>query len=122
MIQINGYSTKEIQARAGVTRDAVSKWAKEYEWSVSKIGNANIYDASDVDAFFPARLRRNLMQAAGWTKSAKLIWSDTWDRDCECGGFAVERPAKIGEEQTEKWLAGEIDLICVNCGLMPQKG
>ncbi len=54
---------------------------------------------------------------------AKLIWDDTWDRNCpKCGGFAVERPAKPGEAQSQEWLAGEVDLFCINCGLMPQEG
>lgn len=123
MIQVNGYTSAEIQVRASVSGQKVRWWGKKYEWSITKIGNVNLYDSSDVDAFFTARLRRELMKAAGWTKARKPIWSDTWDRDCpKCEGFAVERPAKPGEEQTEQWLGGEVDLFCVNCGLIPQEG
>ncbi len=123
MIQVNGYTSAEIQVRATVSGQKVRKWAKVHKWSVTKIGATNIYNTSEVDAFFAARLRRDLMQAAGWTGSAKLIWGDTWDRDCpKCEGFAIERPAKPREARSEEWLAGEIDLFCRNCGLIPQEG
>ncbi len=118
MITVNGYTAKEIMDRSGVTRDAVSKWAKEYKWASTKIGNTNVYSAFDVDAFFTARLRRDIMQKARWTTSAKLIWLYTWDVDCpECPAFAVKRPVKPGEEQT-----GEAEIYCENCGLIPPKG
>ncbi len=122
MIQVTGYTTKDIMARAGITRDAVSKWGRQYAWGVTKIGTTNVYNTQDVDDFFAARLRRDLMKAAGWTKADKLIWSDTWDRECpKCGSFAVERPAKPGEVQSQEWLAGDVEIHYKHCGLMPQK-
>ncbi len=123
MIQVNGYTSAEIQVRATVSGQKVRKWAKVHKWSISKIGSVNIYNTQDVDDFFTARLRRKLMKAAGWTKAGKLIWSDTWDRNCpKCEGFAVEKPAKQGEAQSEQWLTGEVDLYCEYCGLIPQDG
>lgn len=116
MIKIEGYSTKEIQARANVTRDAVSKWARKYKWTVSKIGNANIYDRQDVDKFLAARLRRKLMQAAGWIDTNTLIQADDRDAQCpRCGGFAVGKPDKV---EAKEW----VEVYCENCGLMPQEG
>ncbi len=122
MITVNGYTSAEIQTRVKVSGAKVRKWAQVYNWSFVKVGPAKVYDTSDVDAFFAARLRRDLMQAAGWTGSAELIWSDTWDIDCpKCEGFAVEKPAKPGQAQSQEWLAGQIEIYCNNCGLMPQK-
>ena len=122
MIQVNGYTSAEVQTRAGVSYQTVHAWSRQHAWSVTRVGNANIYDAQDVDAFFAARLRRELMQAAGWTKSAELIWDDLYDRDCpKCEGFAVEKPAKPDETQAVEWLAGEVEVYCEHCGLAPQK-
>ena len=122
MVTVSGYTIWEIRNRAGVSGAKVRQWAKQYTWPFTRIGLVKIYHPQDVDDFFAARLRRDLMKAAGWTGSAKLIWSDTWDMDCpRCEGFAVEKPAKPGETQTAEWLSGEVDICCVNCGLMPQK-
>jgi hypothetical protein len=88
------YTTDEVRARFGWTRQQVLATARREAWPFLGVGHANLWAAGAVEAYATARARTALLKALGWRArvgGAQLARDAAGDLACpECGAFAVQ--------------------------------